>query len=56
MIAFLRNKMQIYKDSTVSFEKLSFLAIYEAKWGQFKVEYSALKILPRYWATVSKKV
>ena len=31
--------------ATVPFKKTRFLAIYEAKWGYFKLKYSTLKVL-----------
>ena len=37
-------------------KKLSFLAIYEVKWGHFKVQYSNLKVLSYCWGPVSTKI
>ena len=44
------------KYAVSAFQKTRFGAIYEAKWGLFKVTYSTLKVLPLSWTSSSKQI
>ena len=43
-------------DKYSAFQKTRFLAIYEAKWGPFKLKHSTLKVVLGSWSSGSKQI